>query len=143
MKAEYGDYLAYACANLKTESMNDLAWKSIDWTSRKSRSASRRKKLLKQSKRPVGSPNSCLGTKELRRWERWQERTRLCRSRGSFWYFWKGSDERRLFLLMTPCFGKPLTCMMSGLTFASSALMRCCLDGICIGTTARFNSKDH
>ena len=33
MKAEYGDYLAYACANLKTESMNDLAWKidRLDW----------------------------------------------------------------------------------------------------------------
>ena len=33
MKAEYGDYFAYACANLKTESMNDLAWKidRLDW----------------------------------------------------------------------------------------------------------------
>ena len=33
MKAEYGDYLAYACANLKTERMNDLAWKidRLDW----------------------------------------------------------------------------------------------------------------
>ena len=33
MEAEYGDYLAYACANLKTESMNDLAWKvnRLDW----------------------------------------------------------------------------------------------------------------
>ncbi|KAM0805153.1 hypothetical protein BDR22DRAFT_885225 [Usnea florida] len=33
MKAEYGDYLAYACANLKTECMCDLAWKidRMDW----------------------------------------------------------------------------------------------------------------
>ncbi|KAM0804870.1 hypothetical protein BDR22DRAFT_918691 [Usnea florida] len=33
MKAEYGDYLAYACANLKIERMNDLAWKidRLDW----------------------------------------------------------------------------------------------------------------
>ena len=33
MKAEYGDYLAYGCANSKTESMNDLAWKinRLDW----------------------------------------------------------------------------------------------------------------
>ena len=33
MKAEYGDDLAYTCAALKTESMNDLAWKidRRDW----------------------------------------------------------------------------------------------------------------
>ncbi len=33
MKAEYGDYLAYTCTALKTESMNDLAWKidKRDW----------------------------------------------------------------------------------------------------------------
>ena len=33
MKAEYGDYLAYACADLKTECLNDLAWKidRLDW----------------------------------------------------------------------------------------------------------------
>ena len=33
MKVEYGDYLAYACVSLTTESMNDLAWKidRLDW----------------------------------------------------------------------------------------------------------------
>ena len=33
MKAEYGDYLAYACVNLKIERMSDLAWKidRLDW----------------------------------------------------------------------------------------------------------------
>lgn len=33
MKAEYGDYLAYACEALKTERMNDLLWKiqKLDW----------------------------------------------------------------------------------------------------------------
>ena len=33
MKAEYGDYLAYTCAALRTETMNDMKWKidKCDW----------------------------------------------------------------------------------------------------------------
>ena len=33
MKAEYGDYLAYTCSDLKSEKMNDLIWKieKLDW----------------------------------------------------------------------------------------------------------------
>lgn len=33
LKAEYGDYLAYTCASLKTEAMNDMIWKidKTDW----------------------------------------------------------------------------------------------------------------
>ena len=65
------------------------------------------------------------------------------RSRGSFGEFWKGNDERGLFLLMAPCFGKPLTCMMGVVTFVSLALMGCCLGGTLIGTTARFSSRDN
>ena len=65
------------------------------------------------------------------------------RSRGSFWDFWKDSDERGLFLLMAPCFGKPLTCMMGGLTFVCLALMGCCLGETSIGTAARFSSRDN
>ena len=33
MMAEYGDYLAYTCSTLKSESMNDMIWKveKLDW----------------------------------------------------------------------------------------------------------------
>ena len=33
MKAEYGDYLAYACTALKGENMKDMIWKTekLDW----------------------------------------------------------------------------------------------------------------